>query len=186
LGDAWTSRSFGGFGFRFGLLFPCLADRPRGARGPSAWRSSSRCSSCSSRVLEHFGFDAVGQSFLTGGCLADRPPGRRRLSARHELLADHQRTWYGLSTCRGAGWVVLLVFNGQSAVGRGPSARCPRTVRPWVADRPPGVRGLSAPGSRTVRPALRRIAKSFASCFVLLLWDRLGFVPRIGRSVVTT
>jgi hypothetical protein len=117
------SRSFGGFGFRFGLLFPCLPDRPRGAHGLSAWSSSSRCSSCSSRVLEHFGFDPVGQLLLTGGCLADRPPGRHGLSARHELLADRPRTWYGPSACRGAGWVVLFVFNGQSAVGRGPSAQ---------------------------------------------------------------
>jgi hypothetical protein len=39
----------------------------------------------------------------------------------HELLADRPRTWYGPSTCRGAVWVVLFVFNGQSAVGRGPS-----------------------------------------------------------------
>jgi hypothetical protein len=85
------SRNFGGFGFRFGLLFPCLADRPRGACGLSAWRSSSRCSSCLSRALELFGFDPVGRAFLTEGCLADRPPGRRGLSARHELLVDLPR-----------------------------------------------------------------------------------------------
>jgi hypothetical protein len=64
LGDPWTSRFFGGFGFRFGLLFPCLADRPWGACGLSAWRSSSRCFSCSSRVLERFGFDPVGRAFF--------------------------------------------------------------------------------------------------------------------------
>jgi hypothetical protein len=111
LENPWTSRSFGGFGFRFGLLFPCLADRPRGARRLSAWSSSSRCSWCSSRVLERFGIDPVGQLLFTKGCLADRPPGRCRPSARHELLADRPRTWYGLSACRGAGWVVLFVFN---------------------------------------------------------------------------
>jgi hypothetical protein len=122
LGDPWTSRSFGGFGFRFGLLFSCLEDRPQGARRLSAWSSSSRCSSCSSRVLERFGFDPVGHLLLTGGCLADRTPGGRRLSAWHELLADRPRMWYGPSACRGAGLVVLFVFNGQSAVGRGPSA----------------------------------------------------------------
>jgi hypothetical protein len=114
-------RSFGGFGFRFGLLFLCLADHPRGARGRSTWSSSSWCSSCSSRVLERFGFDSVGQLLLTGGCLADCPPGRRGLSARHELLTDHPRMWYGPSACRGAGWIVIFVFNGQSAVG--PSTR---------------------------------------------------------------
>jgi hypothetical protein len=112
LRDPWTSRSFGGFGFRFRLLFPCLADRPRGARALSACSSSSRCSSCSSRALERFGFDPVGQLLLTGGCLADRSPGRRGLSARHKLLADRPRTWYGPSSCRGAGWVILFVFNG--------------------------------------------------------------------------
>jgi hypothetical protein len=123
LENPWTSRSFGGFGFRLGLLFPFLADRLRGAHRLSAWSSSSRCSSYSSRVLERFGFDPVGQLLLSGGCMADRPPGRRRLSARHELLVDRLRMWYGPSTCRGASWVVLFVFNGQSAVGRGPFVR---------------------------------------------------------------
>jgi hypothetical protein len=94
-----------------------------GARGLSAWSSSSRCSSCSSRVLERFGFDPVGQLLLTGGCLADRSPGRRGLSARHKLLANRPRTWYGPSACRGAGWVILFMFNRQSAVARGSSAR---------------------------------------------------------------
>jgi hypothetical protein len=89
------------------------ADCPRGAFWP-------KCSSCSSHILEHLRFDPVDQRFLVGKCLADRPPGRRGLSARHELLV---RTWYGLSACRGAGWVVLFAFNGQSAVGRGKSAR---------------------------------------------------------------
>jgi hypothetical protein len=27
-------------------------------------------------------------------------------------VADCPRTWYGPSACRGAGWVVLFVFNG--------------------------------------------------------------------------
>jgi hypothetical protein len=117
------SSSFGGFGFRFVLLFPCLVDRPQGVRGLSTWSSLSRCSLCSSRVLELFGFDPVGQLLLTRWCLADRPPGRRGLSPQHELLADRLRTWYEPSVCGGAGWVVLFVFNGQSVVGRGPSAR---------------------------------------------------------------
>jgi hypothetical protein len=143
LGDPWTSRNFGGFGFRFGPLFPCLADRPRGACGLSAWRSSSTCSSCSSRVLGHFGFDPVGRAFLTGGCLADRPPERRGLSVRHELLADRLRMWYGPSACGGAGWVVLLVFNGPSAVWRGLSVWWSRTVRPRASDRPPGLLQIS-------------------------------------------
>jgi hypothetical protein len=57
---------------------------------------------------------------------------------------------------------------------------------PLVANPPHGDRGPSAPGSRTVRQGFYRIAKSFASCFVLPLWDRLGFIPRVGRSIVTT
>jgi hypothetical protein len=63
--DRW----FGDFGFRLGLLFLCLADRPRVAGGPSARWSSSRCSSCSSRVLERLRFDLVGHLFLVGRCL---------------------------------------------------------------------------------------------------------------------
>jgi hypothetical protein len=57
---------------------------------------------------------------------------------------------------------------------------------PWVTDRPHGDRGPSALGPRNVRQVSCKTAKSFASCFVLPLWDRLGFVPRVGRSVVTT
>jgi hypothetical protein len=81
------------------------ADCPREAFWP-------RCSSCSSRVLKRIRFDLFGYQFLVVRCLADRPPGRRGLSAWHKLLADRPRTWYGPSACRGAGWVVLFVFNG--------------------------------------------------------------------------
>jgi hypothetical protein len=35
LGDPWTYRWFGVFGFRLGLLFLCLADHPSVAGGPS-------------------------------------------------------------------------------------------------------------------------------------------------------
>jgi hypothetical protein len=148
-----------------------LADRPCGGCGPSAWRVLPRCSSRSSRVLERYRFDLVVQWLLVESGLADSPQGRRGQSARHELLADHPRTWYGPSARGGAGWVVLLVINGPSAMWRGPSAWWSRNVRP---------------GPRTVRLGCCRTAKSFASWFVLPLWDRLGFVPRIGTSVVTT
>jgi hypothetical protein len=108
------------------------ADSPRGAFWP-------RCSSCSSRVLECLRFDPVGQWLLVESGLADSLPGHRGQSARHELLTDRPRTWYGPSACGGAGWVILLVFNGPSAVWRGPSTQWPRTVRPRAVDRPPGL-----------------------------------------------
>jgi hypothetical protein len=146
LENPWTSRSFGGFGFRIGLLFPCLADRPRGVRGLSAWSSSSRCSSCSSRVLECFGFDPVGQLLLTGGCLVDRPPGRRGLSAWHELLADCPRGTSCSRTVQGRGTDHLRV-----EVPVGSFCSCLTDSPPWVADRPHGDRRTSAPGPRTVR-----------------------------------
>jgi hypothetical protein len=116
-----------------------LADRPRGGCGPSAWRVLPRCSSHSSRVLERLHFDPVGQWLLVESGLANILQGRRGQSARHELLADRPRTWYGPSACGGAGWVVLLVFNGPSAVWCGPSAWWSRTVRPRAADRLPGL-----------------------------------------------
>jgi hypothetical protein len=118
---------------------PHLADRPRGGYGPSAWRVLPRCSSRSSHVLERCRFDPVGQWLLVESGLADSPQGRCGQSARHELLADCPRTWYGLSARGGAGWVVLLVFNVASAVWCGPSARWSRTVRLRAADRPPGL-----------------------------------------------
>jgi hypothetical protein len=58
---------------------------------------------------------------------------------QHELLADHPRTRYGPSACGAAGWVILLVFNGSSALWRGPSAQWSRTVRPKAANHPPGL-----------------------------------------------
>jgi hypothetical protein len=113
------------------------ADHPRGGCGPSAWRVLPRCSLRSSRVLERRHFDPVGQWLLVESGLADSPQGRRGQSARHELLADRPRTWYGPSVRGGASWVVLLVFNGPSAVWCRPSAWWSRTVRPRAADRPP-------------------------------------------------
>jgi hypothetical protein len=60
------------------------------------------------------------------------------------------------------------------------------------SNHPPVIRGLSAvprgPSAqslRTVRLVSCRAAKFFASCVLLSLWDCLGFVPRVGRFVVT-
>jgi hypothetical protein len=92
-----------------------LADCPRGGVHPCVLRVR--------HVFLSAFFYPVGQPFLTGGCLADRPPGCRGLSVRHDLLADRPRTWYEPSVCPGVGWVILSVFNGQYVVGRGPSAR---------------------------------------------------------------
>jgi hypothetical protein len=92
------------------------------------------------------------QSFAAGGlsdrpcrgtgpsaCGPDCPPGDRGLSARHQLLADRPSSRYGPSAFPGACLVVLLRLKDCSHVGSGPSARCPRTVRPRLADRPPGT-----------------------------------------------
>jgi hypothetical protein len=92
---------FSGYCSRAGLH---LADRLRGGCGPSAWKVLPKCSSRFSRVLERLRFDLVGQWLLVESGLADSSQGRRRQSARHELLADRPRTWYGPSACKGAGW----------------------------------------------------------------------------------
>jgi hypothetical protein len=60
-----------------------------------------------------------------------------------------------------------------------------RIVCRYLADGPPWARGQSTRSSRTARLVLQRIAKSFASLFVLQLCDCLEFVPRVGRSAVT-
>jgi hypothetical protein len=133
--DRW----FGDFGFRLGLLFLCLADRPRVAGGPSERWSSSRCSSCSSRVLERLRFDPFCQLFSVGWSLADRLPRHRKPSARHRLLADRPRIGRRLSVIRGALLEGRLSFSNCPSVTRGPSARTTQTVRPVTADRPPGV-----------------------------------------------
>jgi hypothetical protein len=87
------------------------------------------------------------------------------------LVADGPRCLHGRSVIEG---VVLEV---QGLFSDGP---------PQPADSPPRPRGRSAWCLRTVRLVLRRDAKFFASSVSLLLRDRLGFVPRVGRSVVTT
>jgi hypothetical protein len=133
--DRWL----GSRGFTLGLLFPCLADRPRVAGRLSARCSSSRCSLCSSRVLERFCFDPFCQLFLARRSLADCPPGRQGPPARHQLLADRPRTGCGPSVIRGALLEVRLPFSNRSSVTRGPPTCTTRTIRPVTADCPPGA-----------------------------------------------
>jgi hypothetical protein len=137
LGDPWKGRWFGSWGFRLGLLFPCLVGCPRAAGGPSAGCSSSRCSLCSSLVLERSLFDSFSQLFLARRSSAGHPPGGRGPSARHKLLSDSPRVGYGPSVYRGAFLVVLLHLMDCLLEGRGSSARFLRTVRPGFADCPP-------------------------------------------------
>jgi hypothetical protein len=56
----------------------------------------------------------------------------------------------------------------------------PRTVRLVLADRPPGHRSPSAPGTTDCLSLLLLELRFHVSFF------ELEFVPRIGRSVVTT
>jgi hypothetical protein len=109
--------------------------------------------------------------FLVGASLADCPPGGRRLSTRHKLLSDRLWVVYGPFVFQGA----VLVLQGSF-----------QTIRRVLVDRPPAPSGPSARTSRTIRPRLRRVAKYFACSVSFSLWDCLGFIPRVGRSVVTT
>jgi hypothetical protein len=120
-------------------MFPCLADCSRVAGGLSTRCSLTRCSSCFSLVLKHSVFDPFVQLFVDERSLADRPPRGRGLSARHKLLLDCPRVGCGPSVFRGALLVVLLRLTDYPLEGRGLSARCPQTVRPSLADRPPGT-----------------------------------------------
>jgi hypothetical protein len=119
-------------------------DYPRGAFWP-------RCSLCSSRVLERLHFDPVGQRFLVGRCLADRPLGRHGLSARHELLADRPRMWYGPRP--------------RVEVPVGSFCLCLTDNPPWVTDRPRGDRGQPA-----------RVAAGQLCPLLLALCFRFGIV----------
>jgi hypothetical protein len=122
-------RWFGSCGFRLGLLFLCLVDSPRVVGELSTRCSSSRCSSCSSQVLECFRFDPLWQLFLVGRSLADRPGGTScSRTVRGRVWIVH------FSRCATGGSVSFFI----------PSIRDPRTARPCLADRPPGQRGLSA------------------------------------------
>jgi hypothetical protein len=118
---------FGTCGFRLGLMFPCLADRPREAGGLSARSCSSRCSLCSSRVRVSLHFDPLSRWFSFGGSWPDSPPG---IVGQSAVLARTVR--YLRCTTRGS--VSIFRF----------STRDLRTVRPYHADRPPSHRGLSA------------------------------------------
>jgi hypothetical protein len=86
-----------------------------------------------------FSVSGSGCCSLALRCLVDLQPRGRGLSARHELLSDSPRVVYGPSVFQGARLVVLLQLTNCPPVSSGPSARCPRTVRPCLANRPRGT-----------------------------------------------
>jgi hypothetical protein len=121
---------------------PLPVDRPRGASSScvrpvlvSSRVDPSRCQSFVAGGL----LDSLCRGTRPSACGLDCPPGVRGLSVRHQLLADRPRTKYELSVFQGALLVVLLRLADCPPVGSGPSARCPRTVRPRLADHPPGT-----------------------------------------------
>jgi hypothetical protein len=80
---------------------------------------------CSERLR----FDPVGQRFLVGRCLADRPPG----------CADCPRSTSCSRTVRGRG-----TDRPRVEVPVGSFCLCLTDSPPWVAGRPRGNRGQSA------------------------------------------
>jgi hypothetical protein len=117
-------------------------DRPRGASSSrvrlvlvSSRVDPSRCQSFAAGGLS----DRLCRGTGPSACGPDCPHGVRGLSARHQLLADRPRTKYELSVFQGALLVVLLRLTDCPPVGSRPSARCSRTVRPRLADHPPGT-----------------------------------------------
>jgi hypothetical protein len=107
------------------------------------WPADCPRAPCSSRVRPVLASSHVDlsrcQSFVASS-LADRPPRGLGPFAWHKLLSDRPRVGYGPSVFRG----VVLVVRGS------------------FSDRPPTPSGPFARTSRTVRPRLRRVAKSFA------------------------
>jgi hypothetical protein len=89
----------------------------------------------------------IGEVAFLCKVFADRPPGARGPSARHELLADRPHDTSCSRTVRGYGtdhpyfevqyWLFWFHF---------------RTIRHDLTDRPPAPCGLSARALRTVRP----------------------------------
>jgi hypothetical protein len=138
-------------------------DCPRGTFWP-------RCSSCPSRVLEYFVSIQLASGFWWEGVWRTVRPD----------ITDCPRGMSCSRTVRGSG-----TNRPRVDVPVGSFCLCLMDSPPWVADRPRGDRGQSARWPRTVRLGCCRTAKSFPSCFVLPHWDRLGFVPRVGTSVVT-
>jgi hypothetical protein len=139
LGDPWTGRWFGSLGFRLGLLCSCLADGPPIGHGQSTWRQLSWCSSCSSLVLERLSFDPIFQLFSVAGGLADGLPRIRGQSAWGELVVDGPRCLHERSVIFAAILEGCESFSDSPPLPCGLSAVCSRTVRPELADNPPGT-----------------------------------------------
>jgi hypothetical protein len=126
-------------GLEFGLLCSCLAHSSPIGRGRSAWSRLARCSSCLSLVLERLPFDPFSQPSSVAGSLANGPPGVRGQSARRVLVADGPRCLHGRSVIVGAVLEVCESFSDSSPLPRGRSALGSRTVRPELANSPPGT-----------------------------------------------
>jgi hypothetical protein len=109
-----------------------------------------------------------GQTSVGG---PDSPPGDHGLSARHRFIAGCPGTRCRPSVIQGALLEVLSPFSDRPPEGCGLSALCLRTVRPGLADCPPGDLY-----DRQVICFLSRASSS----------GLFGFVSRVGRSVVTT
>jgi hypothetical protein len=126
----------GACGFRLGLLFPCVADRPREVDGLSVRSFSAGCSSCSSRVLERFVLIHFVSCFWPGGVL-------RTVRLK---VADRSCGTSCSRTVRGQG--MNCPFSGCGSGGSvsifGLSAPDSRTVRRSHTDRPLGHYRLSA------------------------------------------
>jgi hypothetical protein len=127
---------------------------------------AAKCSSSLSLVLARSWFYLLDELCFVAGCLRIV-----RLGLGDRLRDMSPRVGYGPSVFRGAVLVVRVPFSNRPPRPHGPFA---------------GPCGLSAKALRTVLPRHCRLAKPFISWVALPCCFELGFVPRVGRSVVTT
>jgi hypothetical protein len=116
----------------------------------------------------------------------DHPRAGRTVRVRAGLSAWDLRTVRAAPVARGPSEDQVRTVRYSRCATRGSafffglSVHDSRTVRPYHADCPFGHHRPSAWClAELLSPLLLEL-------IVLPLWDRLGFVPRVGRSVVTT